>query len=82
LGMAGITVNKNTIPRETMSPFITSGIRIGTPAMTTRGMKENEMNIIGEWIYQVLKDIKNEKLFSNIKAEVKKLCEKFPIYKN
>ena len=81
LGAAGITVNKNTIPRETRSPFVTSGMRIGTPAMTTRGMKENEMKVIGNWIADVLSDVENAKRHEAIKAEVKKLCEGFPIYK-
>ena len=81
LGTAGITVNKNTIPRETRSPFITSGIRIGTPAMTTRGMKEKEMARIGGWIADALADVANAGRHSAIKAEVKKLCERFPIYR-
>lgn len=81
LGRAGITVNKNTIPRETRSPFITTGIRIGTPALTTRGMKEAEMQIIGGWIADVLKDVTNEGRQTEIKSEVRKLCEKFPIYR-
>ena len=81
LGRAGITVNKNTIPRETRSPFITSGIRIGTPALTTKGMKENEMKTIGGWIADVLKDVTNEARQTEIKGEVRKLCEKFPIYR-
>lgn len=80
LGIAGITVNKNTIPRETRSPFITSGIRIGTPAITTRGMKEPEMAEIGDWIADVLSDIDNTKRHDAIRAEVRKLCERFPIY--
>ena len=81
LGTAGITVNKNTIPRETRSPFITSGIRIGTPAMTTRGMKEKEMAQIGGWIADALADVANSGRHSAIKAEVKRLCERFPIYR-
>lgn len=81
LGKAGITVNKNTIPRETRSPFITSGIRIGTPALTTKGMKEPEMQIIGGWIADVLKDVTNEGRQTEIKAEIRKLCEKFPVYR-
>ncbi len=80
LGRAGITVNKNTIPNEKRSPFITSGIRIGTPAVTTRGFREPEMKLIGEWIGQVLNDIKNEKLQNTIKEQVKELCKRFPIY--
>jgi len=81
LGAAGITVNKNTIPRETRSPFVTTGIRVGTPAMTTRGMKEGEMQAIGNWIADVILDVENEKLQSSIKAEIRKLCEGFPIYR-
>lgn len=81
LGAAGITVNKNTIPRETRSPFVTSGIRIGTPAMTTRGMKEKEMVQIGSWIAEVLADTANTQRHAAIKAEIKKLCEQFPIYR-
>lgn len=80
LGLAGITVNKNTIPRETRSPFVTSGIRIGTPAMTTRGMKEKEMAVIANWIADVLADIENTAKHEAIKKEIHKLCEKFPIY--
>ncbi len=73
---AGITVNKNTIPKEPASPFYPSGIRLGTPALTTRGMKEKEMGKIAELIYRTL--IKKENLKSIIE-EVKKLCEKFPV---
>lgn len=77
---AGITVNKNTIPRETRSPFVTSGIRIGTPAMTTRGMKEPEMAQIGDWIADVIADAENVNKQETIKKEIKALCEKFPVY--
>ncbi len=80
LGRAAITVNKNTIPRETRSPFITSGIRIGTPAITTRGMQESEMKIIAGWIAEILKDVANTSRQEEIKKEVRKLCEKFPVY--
>ncbi len=80
LDRAGIIVNKNTIPFETRSPFITSGLRVGTPALTTRGMKEKEMEKIGGWIAEVLKDIDNESKISRIKEEVKKLCLRFPLY--
>ncbi len=81
LGVAGITVNKNTIPRETRSPFVTTGIRLGTPALTTRGMTANEMAIVGNWIADVLGDIENEQKQIAIKAEIKKLCEGFPLYR-
>ena len=80
LERAGLTVNKNTVPGEKRSPFVTSGIRLGTPALTTRGMKEQEMNQIAEWIVQVIKNIKNETMISQIKQQVEKLCSRFPLY--
>jgi len=81
LDHAGITVNKNTVPNEKRSPFVTSGIRIGTPALTTRGMKENEMKIIAGWIGEVLKDFTNENLIKKIKGQARELCLRFPIYR-
>jgi glycine hydroxymethyltransferase len=81
LDRAGITVNKNTVPNEKRSPFVTSGVRIGTPALTSRGMKEGDMQVIAGWIAQVLNDSTNESLINKIKAQVKDLCLKFPIYK-
>lgn len=80
LDEAGITVNKNTVPNEKRSPFVTSGIRIGTPALTTRGMKETEMKKIAEWISLILKNSDNEELKHKVKMEVKELCQNFPIY--
>ncbi|MCL5029738.1 MAG: serine hydroxymethyltransferase [Bacteroidetes bacterium] len=80
LGHAGITVNKNMIPFDQRSPFVTSGIRIGTPAATTRGMKENEMVKIAELINKTISNVDNEKFLEDIKAEVKELCSKFPLY--
>ena len=77
---AGLTVNKNTVPGEKRSPFVTSGIRLGTPALSTRGMKEKEMERIGRWIAQVIKDIKNETRISQIRKEVEELCSHFPLY--
>ncbi|MDD3621868.1 MAG: serine hydroxymethyltransferase [Methanofollis sp.] len=77
---AGITVNKNTIPRETLSPFVTSGLRIGTPAVTSRGMKEEEMKSIGHFIATVLNDIENKEKIADVKTEVKALASKFSIY--
>ncbi|MDH3973979.1 MAG: serine hydroxymethyltransferase [Deltaproteobacteria bacterium] len=82
LDLAGITVNKNGIPFDTQSPFITSGIRIGTPAITTRGLKNPEMKIIASFIDQILSDPENKQLQSKIKGEVKELCKKFPIYQD
>lgn len=82
LGHAGITVNKNTVPGEQRSPFITSGIRIGTPALTTRGFKENEIRTVGQWMVEVLNDIGNEGLQTKVKDQVKELCKKFPLYRS
>ncbi|MBE7357515.1 serine hydroxymethyltransferase [Campylobacter sputorum] len=80
LGNAGITVNKNTVPGETRSPFITSGIRIGSPALTARGMKEKEFEFIANKIADVLDDITNESLQQNIRKELEELASKFIIY--
>jgi glycine hydroxymethyltransferase len=80
LGKAAITVNKNTIPNETKSPFVTSGLRIGTPAVTSRGMKEAEMRLIGSWIASVIKDIKNEKNIKDVHGKVGALSSKFTLY--
>ena len=79
LGRAGITVNKNSIPFEKLSPFITSGIRIGTPTITTRGMKEPEMEVIAKLIISVLKNLEDEIVIKNTRAKVLELCEAFPI---
>ena len=80
LEQAGITVNKNTIPFDTQSPFVTSGIRIGTPAVTTRGMKENEMTRIGGFIVDVLKQPENEEVIRRVKEDVHQLCAGFPLF--
>jgi glycine hydroxymethyltransferase len=80
LGNAGITVNKNTVPGETRSPFVTSGIRIGSPALTSRGMKEKEFEFIANKIADVLDDINNTELQANIKKELKALAQNFVIY--
>jgi glycine hydroxymethyltransferase len=80
LDEAGITVNKNTVPNEKRSPFVTSGIRIGTPALTTRGMKEAEMKKIAQWITTVLKNHDNQDMKHQVKQQVKELCQSFPIY--
>jgi glycine hydroxymethyltransferase len=81
LERAGITVNKNMVPFDQRSPFITSGIRVGTPAITTRGMAENEMNQIVDKIDQVISDIDNDITINRVKMEVKSLCESFPLYR-
>ncbi|EAI4414128.1 serine hydroxymethyltransferase [Campylobacter fetus] len=80
LGNAGITVNKNTVPGETRSPFITSGIRVGSPALTARGMKESEFELIANRIADVLDDIDNSSKQEKIKAELKELAHQFIIY--
>jgi glycine hydroxymethyltransferase len=80
LEAAGITVNKNTVPGETRSPFVTSGLRIGTPALTTRGLGKGEMEQISRWIVRVLDDHANENLIRTIRAEVGELCGSFPLY--
>lgn len=80
LDKAGITVNKNGIPFDTQPPTVTGGLRVGTAALTTRGMKEAEMEKIAEWINRIISDIDNASLQQEIRSEVKTLCEKFPIY--
>ncbi|EHD3020415.1 serine hydroxymethyltransferase [Campylobacter jejuni] len=80
LGNAGITANKNTVPGEIRSPFITGGLRLGTPALTARGFKEKEMEIVSNYIADILDDVNNEKLQKNIKQELKKLASNFIIY--
>ena len=81
LEASGITVNKNTVPGETRSPFVTSGLRIGTPALTSRGMKEAEMKRIAGWISQVLESPSNENLILRIRGEVLEFCHDFPLYR-
>lgn len=80
LDKAGITVNKNGIPYDTEKPMVTSGIRIGTPAVTTRGMKEKEMEEIGNFILETIENINDDKKLSKIKERVKELCLRFPLY--
>jgi glycine hydroxymethyltransferase len=80
LEAAGITLNKNTVPGETRSPFVTSGLRIGTPALTTRGMGEAEMHRIGEWMARVLASPADEALIERTRAEVQEMCGGFPLY--
>jgi glycine hydroxymethyltransferase len=80
LDLAGITANKNTVPHEKRSPFITSGIRLGTPALTTRGMKETQMKQIGLWIFEALESKGDSSKLATIRSQVKELCRSFPVY--
>jgi len=80
LERAGITLNKNMIPFDPATPFVTSGIRIGTPAMTTRGMKETEMVRIADMITSVIRDIKNEETIADVRRQSRELCAQFPLY--
>ena len=80
LDRVGITLNKNTVPNETRSPFVTSGVRIGTAAVTTRGFKEEDMVVIAEIIDEAIKNRENEEALEKLKAKVKALCDKYPLY--
>jgi len=80
LDLAGITANKNTVPFDTRPPFVASGIRLGTPAVTTRGMKESEMDIVADFIRKVYDNYDNEEQLSIIKEDVQALCAQFPIF--
>jgi glycine hydroxymethyltransferase len=80
LDKAGITVNKNTIPFETKSPFQTSGIRLGTPALTTRGMIEEDMIVVAEAITAALENIGDDKILKEISEEVEDFAREFPLY--
>ncbi len=80
LEVAGLTVNKNAIPFDKQSRFVTGGIRIGTPAVTTRGLKEDEMKLIGEWINRAVENREDIAVLEGIRAEVKALCDRFPLY--
>jgi glycine hydroxymethyltransferase len=77
---AGITVNKNTVPGETRSPFVTSGLRIGTPALTTRGMTEEHMRQIANWIMQILDAPTNDDVVQEVRGQVTELCDAYPLY--
>lgn len=81
LGRANITVNKNAVPNDPRSPFVTSGLRLGSPAVTTRGFTESEVSEMSGWICDILDDIDNEELISSVKQKVLSLCANFPVYK-
>ena len=80
LELAGMTVNKNTVPGETRSPFVTSGLRIGTPAVTTRGLREADMRQIADWIVTVLADPTDENMISGVRGQIDEMCQAFPLY--
>jgi len=80
LGKAGITVNKNAIPFDTNPPMVASGIRIGTPAVTTRGMREPEMERIGQFMARVLRTPDDDAALAMVRTEVEALCRTFPLY--
>jgi len=80
LEAAGITCNKNAVPFDTRSPFVTSGIRLGTPATTTRGLKETEMQQIAEWIATVMANMEDEAVLAEVREQVRALCQRFPLY--
>jgi glycine hydroxymethyltransferase len=82
LERAGITVNKNAIPFDTNPPAIASGIRVGTPAVTSRGMQEPQMQLIAHWIAEVLNNLEDQSVIARVRSEVEALTEKFPLYEN
>ena len=81
LGAANITVNKNAVPNDPQSPFVTSGIRVGTPAITTRGFGEAEATQLAEWMCDVMDDVNNQQTIDSVKQQVVELCGRFPVYK-
>ena len=80
LGRANITVNKNAVPNDPQSPFVTSGLRLGTPAITTRGFGAGETRELSGWIADILDDLDNEKTNERIRGQVLELCKRFPVY--
>jgi glycine hydroxymethyltransferase len=81
LGKANITVNKNAVPNDPRSPFVTSGLRIGTPAVTTRGFKEGECQTLTDWMCDVLDDIENDNMVASVQQKVRELCARYPVYR-
>ena len=82
LGRANITVNKNTVPNDTRSPFVTSGLRLGSPASTTRGFKEVEMRMVANWIADILDSLGDESIVDAVREQVKTLCARHPVYRS
>ena len=81
LGRAHITVNKNSVPKDPQSPFVTSGLRVGTPAITTRGFKEAETIDLTNWMCDVVDNINDESVIDRVRGQVSELCARFPVYK-
>jgi glycine hydroxymethyltransferase len=80
LGRAFITVNKNSVPNDPQSPFVTSGLRLGTPAITTRGFGVLETRQLTGWIADILDDVENEEIIDRVRSQVLDLCQRFPVY--
>lgn len=80
LGKANITVNKNAVPNDPQSPFVTSGLRLGTPAITTRGFGADEVRALSSWIADILDDLENEETNERVRGQVLELCKRFPVY--
>ena len=80
LGRANITVNKNTVPNDPRTPFVTSGLRIGSPAVTRRGFKEEECALLTAWMCDILDDIDNDNMIGTVRERVKRICAEFPVY--
>ena len=81
LGRAHITVNKNAVPNDPNPPFVTSGLRIGSPAVTTRGLRESHMEALAGWMCDILEDLDNETLIGEVREKVLALCREFPVYR-
>ena len=82
LGRAHITVNKNAVPNDPRSPFVTSGLRVGTPAATTRGFKEAECRELAGWMCDILDNLNDESVIDAVRAKVETLCARFPVYES
>jgi glycine hydroxymethyltransferase len=80
LGAANITVNKNAVPNDPQSPFVTSGIRIGTPAVTTRGFGEAEVMELAGWMCDIMDDVENQDTVNRVRGKVLEICQRFPVY--
>ena len=80
LGRANITVNKNAVPNDPRSPFVTSGLRLGTPAVTTRGFGEDEIAQLAGWIADVIDNIEDESVIDRVRGQVLEICQRFPVY--